>query len=278
MAKKIIPAASLDRVAPNNTAVLRLDKGPTYEKIRFKVTAAAGLDATDIESIRVIINGAPRIEFTSLQRLLDINTFYGRGADTVSATLIDFMLPFFSNQFEKLADGLATGIGTQDLESINIEIKIASGAPADIAITADLFIETIPQPIGVFLATRSYGVSSSVTGEVQVRDLPIRAPNGKDGVIYAAMHCFKSDITKVLLKVNQTEVINAAKDALERFQKDSWPFKRTPVTARATHIDFLHYGNAGDMLNTAGASSMQLTTTFGTVGSMDLVAEMLETL
>lgn len=272
MAKKIIPASSLDRVAPNNVAVLRLDRGPTYEKIRFKVSAAAGLDVTDIESIKVVINGTTRIEFTSLQRLIDINAYYNRSADTVSATLIDFILPFFSSQFDDLAYGLSTGIGTEDLESVNIEIKIASGAPADIAIEASLFIDTVPQPLGAFLAYRSYGISSSVTGDVQVRDLP------KDGAVYTAMHLFKSDISKVVLKANQIEVINAFKTDLARFQKDAWPKARVPLDARCTHIDFLLYGNANDVFNTRGVTSLQLTATFDTVGALDVVTETLEKL
>lgn len=272
MAKKIIPSSSLERVAPGNVAVLKLDTGPTYEKIRFAITAAAGLDAGDITGIRVVINGKTRIEYKSLQRLLDINSYFKRSADTVSATLIDVILPFFSNQFGDLARGLSTGIGTSDLSSLNIELDIAAGAPADIAIAADLMIDTVPQPIGVFMAVTSYGVSSSVTGDVQVRDLP------KDGAIYSAIHLFKGDISKVVLKANQVEVINAKKAALERFQKDSWPFARVPVSARCTHVDFLHYGNANDMFNTGGVSSLQLTATFDTVGSLDVVTETLELL
>lgn len=273
MAKKIIPSASLDRVSSGNTAVLKLDTGPTYEKIRFAITSVlGGLDANDIESIKVVINGTTRIEYTSLQRLIDLNSFYGRSVDTVSPNLIDVVLPFFGSQFDNLADGLTLGVGTQGLESVNIEIKIAAGAPADIAIAADLLIDTVPQPLGAFLAVRSYGVSSSVTGDVQVRDLP------KGGALYTALHLFKSDISKVVLKANQVEVINAKKSALERFQKDSWPFARVPVSARATHIDFLHYGNSGDLFNTKDVTSLQLTATFDTVGSLDVVTEIIESL
>lgn len=272
MAKKIIPSASLSNVAPGSNALLRLDIGPTYEKVRLNFAAAAGFDATDIENIKVVINGTTRIEFPNLQTLLDVNAYYGRSADTIGATGGDVMLHFFSGQFENLAYGLSTGLGSADLDSLNIEIKIASGAPADIAITAELQIDTEPQPLGAFLAYRSYGVSSSVTGEVQVRDLP------KDGAIYTAMHLFKSDISKVVLKANQVEVINASKKALERFAKDAWPKARVPVSARATHVDFLLYGNANDVLNTRGVTSLQLAATFDTTGSLNVLVETLEAL
>jgi hypothetical protein len=272
MANKLIPASSLSNVSVGGVAVLKLDTGPTYNKILLKFSAAALFDVTDIEYIRVVINGTTRIEFASLQDLLDVNAFYNRSADVITATSGEVMLNFFSNQFADLAYGLSTGLGTADLASLNIEIKIAAAAPATIAITADLFIDTTPQPLGAFLAYRSYGVSSSVIGDVQVRDLP------KDGAIYTALHLFKSDISNVVIKANQVEIINASKASLERFAKDSWPFKRVPVTARCTHVDFLSYGNANDVFNTLGVTSLQLTAKFDSVGSLRVLAETLETL
>lgn len=271
MAKKIIPSNSLDQVGAGNVAKLKLDIGPTYEKINFEVTSAAGgLDVTDIESIKVVMNGDTRIEFLTLQDLIDINAFYKRSADTVSANRINFMLNFFSSQFEALGDALATGIGTADLSSLVIEIKIAAGAPADIKIEADLFIETDRQPVGVFLAYRNFSVSSVVAGDVQIRDLPI------NGAVYTSLHLRKSDITKVKLLVDQVEVINAKKTSLERFQLDNWKQPRLPISARFTHVDFVHYGNSNNVLNTNQIQSMNLTATFGTAGALNVLAETLE--
>jgi hypothetical protein len=271
MAKKIIPSNSLDQVGAGNVAKLKLDIGPTYEKVNFEVSSVVGgLDVTDIESIKVVMNGDTRIEFLTLQDLIDINAFYKRSADTVSANRINFMLNFFSSQFEALGDALATGIGTADLSSLVIEIKIAAGAPADIKIEADLFIETDRQPVGVFLAYRNFGVSSVVAGDVQIRDLPI------SGAVYTALHLRKSDITKVKLLVDQVEVINAKKTSLERFQLDNWKQPRVPISARFTHVDFVHHGNTNNVLNTAKIQNMNLTATFGAAGALNVLAETLE--
>lgn len=271
MAKKIIPANSLDQVGAGNVAKLKLDIGPTYEKINFTVSSVAGgLDAGDIESIKVVMNGDTRIEFLSLQDLIDINTFYKRSADVVSANEINFMLNFMSTQFEALGDALAPCIGTADLTSLVIEIKIAAGAPADIKIEADLFIETQPQPIGIFMAYRNFGINSATVGDIQIRDLPI----GK--TLYTSLHLKKSDITKVKLLIDQIEVINTKKTSLERFQKDNWKQPRQPVSARWTHVDFIHQGNSNNVLDTEKVSSMNLTATFGSAGALNVLAETLE--
>jgi len=271
MAKKIIPSNSLDQVGAGNVAKLKLDIGPTYEKVNFEVTSVAGgLDVTDIESIKVVMNGDTRIEFLKLQDLIDVNTFFKRSADVVGANRINFMLNFFSSQFESLGDALATGIGTADLSSLVIEIKIAAAAPADIKIEADLFIETDRQPVGVFLAYRNFSVPSAVAGDIQIRDLPI------NGAVYTALHLFKSDISKVKLLVDQVEVINAKKTSLERFQLDNWKQPRAPVSARCTHVDFVHHGNTNNVLNTARIQNMNLTATFGAAGVLNVLAETLE--
>lgn len=271
MAKKIIPANSLDQVGAGNVAKLKLDIGPTYEKINFEVTSVAGgLDITDIESVKVIMNGDTRIEFLSLSDLIDINAFYKRSADVVGANRINFMLNFFSTQFEALGDSLATCLGTADLTSLVIELKIAAGAPADIKIEADLFIETMPQPVGIFLAYRNFGVNSATSGDIQIRDLPI------NGAIYTALHLKKSDISKVKLLIDQVEVINTKKTSLERFQLDNWKQPRAPVSARFTHVDFVHHGNTNNVLNTEKIQNMNLTATFATAGALNVLAETLE--
>lgn len=271
MAKKIIPANSLDQVGVGNIARLKLDIGPTYEKINFEITSVlGGLDVTDIQSIKLIMNGDTRIEFLSLQDLVDINSFYSRSADIITANRISVMLNFFSSQFDALGDALSPCIGTADLSSLVVEIKIAAAAPADIKIEADLFIETDSQPLGAFLAYRNFTVNSAVAGDFQVRDLPI------DGAVYTALHLGKADVTRVKLLIDQVEVVNAKKTSLERFQADNWKAPRKPVSARFTHIDFIHQGNSNNMLNTRKVRNMNLTATLGSAGVMNILAETLE--
>lgn len=272
MAKKIVKLPSISRVVPGSKAVLEVPtKGPTYYKMLFVVTGT-GLAVGNIGRIDVLFNGTVRQTFKNLQRLIDINSFYKRSADSVAADRIEFMLSFFSAQYDDLAYKLATGIGTADLNTFNVEMEIAAGAPADIKMEATAYIDTMPQPVGAFVGFREYGISSSVTGEVETDKL------GKQGEIYHALHLAKADISKVVIEANQIKVVEATKKDLERYQKDASPNPRVPVTAGYTHVDFLMDGNANDVLNTRNVNDLRLKMTFDTVGAAEIIAETLETI
>lgn len=92
--KKIVKLPSLSRVSAGSKATLELPLGNTYERIIFTATAAAGLDAGDVKRIDVLVNGEVIQTYKNLQRLIDINGYYNRDADTVSATKMEFALHF----------------------------------------------------------------------------------------------------------------------------------------------------------------------------------------
>lgn len=271
MARKIIPAPTIDNVGAGNTAVLKLPIGPTYEKVLMTLGAASGLDIADIEYMEVLVNGDSKWKLT-LQELYDLNAFYNRSADTISGTAAEFMINFLSQQFNDPAYVLSTGWGTGDLDSLEIQFKIAATAPASLTMSAEVQIDTVPQPLGAFVAIRPYNKSSSVTGEVDIDSLP------KNGPVVMAWHFCKADITHVEIEANQTKIVDASKEHLERFAKDAWPVKRVPVTARMTSVDFLLMGLAGDVFNTKGVTDLRAKATFGTTGALKILAETLETL
>lgn len=269
--KKLLSLPSLSRVSPGNKATLELPLGATYERLVFTVTAAAGLDASDIGRIDVLFNGQSRMTFKNLQRLIDINTYYGRGTDSVAATKIEFALHF--NRAE-LVDNImrsAPGIGTDDLSTFHIELEIASGAPADIAIKAHAQVNPVRQKIGAFFNVKEYPASSSTAGLFEVDKLP-------RGAYYAAVHLFKGDISAVEVVANDVKIIDATKAILERFQKEASPKVRVPLTAKATHIDFITDGNLLDSLPTNGLQDFRVKATLDTSGGFDVVTETLDTL
>ena len=271
MARKIIPATAIDNVGAGNTAVLKLPIGPTIEKIMVSMSASSGLDIGDIEYIEVLVNGDSKWKL-SLQDLYDLNAYYNRSADSISGTAGEFMINFLSNQFQDPAYVLSTGWGTADLSSLEVHFKIKSDAPASLAISAQLQVDTTPQPLGAFVAIRQYNKSSSVTGEVDIDSLP------KNGPVVMAWHFVKSDITDIEIEANQMKLIDASKVQLHRFLKDAWPVKRVPVDARMTHVDFLMMGLAGDVFNTKGVTDLLAKATFGSTGALKILAETLETL
>lgn len=270
--KKINKLPSISRVSPGNVATLEIPLGPTYERIVFDVTAAAGLDAADINRITVLADGKPIMTFKNLQRLMYLNAFYGRDADTVAATAMQFALHFFRGELENNTMRAAPGIGTKNLTTFHIEMEIAAGAPADIAIKAHALIDPAVQDIGAYVEVREFPFNSAVSGQVEQDKLP------RNGVFYAGLHLFKADISAVEVEANQVKIVDATKGVLERFLKGATPRARVPQTAVATHIDFLMDGNIFHAMPTAGLQDFRVKMTLDTAGAVDVVTETINTL
>lgn len=270
MAKKSIKAPSISRVTPGSTAVLDLPIGPTYESIKFTNTGTA-LAISHFGKIRVLAEGQELQSYNNLQELIDINAYYGRSADTAN----EFMIHAVAKEFGDLAYQRTPAWGTQGLATLTIEIDLPVGAPANITMAAQVFIDTVPQPLGTYIRVRNFPYSSPVSGVVEIDKLP------RNGEVYKAIHMFKSDITNVLLTVNQNQVIDSSKALLERDQKNVRPVARVPQTAKATHLDFLLDGDPGDMLATSVVrngkqeliNDFRLAMTLGSAGSVSIITE-----
>lgn len=264
---------ALTTVAPGSKATLQVPTGPTYEGIIFTVTAAAGLDATDIGRIDVLLNGTPFQTFKDLQRLIDLNGYYVRDADTVTATQIQFKLHFNRRELMDNENRKAPGWGTADIQNFDIELQLAAGAPADIKIVAHAIKDPLQQPIGVFFAQKEQAANAGVVGDVEVSDI-LKGPR------YGAIHVFKADCNAVELEIAGQRVLRATKAVLERAQKGAVS-ARAPVTAKATHLDFIGDGNLLECLRTdrdgVPVQDMRLKMTMGTTGAYDIVTEYLAT-
>lgn len=271
MARKIIRLPSLSRVVAGAKATLELPIGPTYRRIFLTISAGAGFDAPDVGRIDVLINGKVVQTYKNLQRLLDLNAYYSRGAEPVAATGAQVALHFERAELMDAVYRRAPGMGTADVQTFHIEIDIAAAAPADIAITAHAEIDPERQPLGVFYKVREFPFSSAVAGQVEIDKLP-------RGGWYSVVHLFKSDITAVEVEGNQVKVIDATKAILERTQKEASPVKRVPQSASATHVDFITDGDLSQSLRTDLLNDFRIKATLGTSGAVDIVAETFDTL
>lgn len=269
MAKKIVKLPSVSRVVANSTAILELPIGLTYHDIIFSCSGTA-LAISHFGQIRVMANGNEIQRFKDLQRLVDLNNYYGREADSATEWKIAFCRDEYAGS--GLAYQRAPALGTIGLTTLTVEIDLTASFPANGTIVARALVDTVAQPIGVFNRIREVGISSSVTGVVETDKIP------RGGAIYQAIHLFKADISNVELELDTVKVIESTKAVLERIQKAVRPVARIPQTAKATHLDFLIEGDAGDLLNTAGVQDMRLKMTFDTIGSCDIVLEQLDTL
>lgn len=266
MARKTIKLPSLSRVVAGSKATLECPVGHTYKNIVFSASGTA-LDVTDVERIDVLIDGKVIQTYNNLQRLFDINGYYNRGTDTAA----EFMLHFFRAEMIDAIYRRTSGIGTADVQTFHIELTLAAAAPADIAITAHAEVDPMPQPLGVFFKLREYPFSSAVAGTVEIDKLP-------RGAFYGAIHLFKADISAVEIEADQVKIYDATKTVGERFQKESSPVKRVPVTASATHIDWLTEGDLAQAIKTDLLSDFRVKMTLDTLGSVDIVTETLDTL
>jgi len=275
--KKLVKLPALTRVQPGNTALLELPLGPTYERVILDITAAAGLDLSDIGKIKCMLNSSEFQVYLNGQQLSDINAYWGREADLVSGTNIQLGIHF--NRAE-MADNIwrnAPGIGTQDVSTLTIEIDIPGTAPADIKIAAYAQVDPTRQPIGTFFRVRQVPFTSLGAGQVEIDKL-------LKGPLYAAIHLFKAggDINYVELTTNKDgqdiKVIDSAKTILSRFQKAASPRGRVPMDAKATSIDFVTDGNLLDTLPTAGLSDFRIKMTLASAGDVNVVTETLDSL
>ncbi|HEY1022555.1 MAG TPA: major capsid protein P2 [Flavisolibacter sp.] len=263
MAKKMISLPSMSRVTPGSTAILDLPIGPTYEQLIFSASGT-GLAATHFGGIRLLIDGTVRRTHKDLQRLMDLNGYYNQSVD--SAT--EFMVHFIRQEFASLADELTPGLGTQDLRTLTIEIDILAGAPANIAMSAAAFVDTEPQPLGVYTQIKEYTLPVSAAGDVDWDKLSRANAN-----VYQAVHFFKSDVTKVYFEVDSFKVADFTKAQLERIQRSARPIARVPVTAKASTLDFNIRGAVSDLLNMRNVKDSRFRLTVGSAGTIEIVTE-----
>lgn len=264
--KKIPKLPSISRVSPGSIATLEIPLGPTYEKLVFDATGTA-LAVGHIKRIRLLIDGKERQTFKDLQRLIDINGYWKREADTVNSFAIHLNRPELTDNIMRQAPG----IGTKNLQTLHVEIEIDAAAPADIKIKASAVVNPEVQDIGAFIEIKEFPFASAAAGEVEQDKLPRGNP-------YAAVHLFKADISAVKVKANGVELIDATKATLERIQKGATPQPRVPVTAKATHVDFMLDGNLFDAIQTAGLQDWRFSMTLDTAGSVDIITETIGTL
>lgn len=259
---------SLSRVYAGADAVLECPIGPTYNRIDFECSGTA-LDVSHIGKIEVRIDGTPVHEYKDLTRLIDFNGYYNRGTETVAL----WSIYFNRLEMEGLIYKRLPGLGTLDVRTLDVQIHLNAGFPADGQIVA--YADTHEgEPLGVFIKVREFAYASAVSGDVEVDKIP-RGPR------IVAAHFFKSDIDRVKLKASTAnspnrEYIDATKAALEHGQKRARPVARVPITAKATHVDHCLEGDMAQSLVTAGFTDMRYRLTLGTAGAVDIVVEYLD--
>lgn len=262
--RKLVELPSMSRVTPGATATLEVPIRPTYHNIIF-TAGGTSLAVANIGRITLYFDGKPVSTWKNLQRLMDLNTYWGRGTDTVNQFVMHFFRRELREQYRR-----APGVGTADLQTFHVEIELDSGAPSDITLKAHAWVDPEPQVLGVFVKVREYPFSSAVSGEVEIDKLP-------RGPFYVAQHFFKDDVSQVEVVTDGSIRAKGTKAVLERTQTEA-THARTPLTAKATSVDYVVEGDLAQAVATGSLYDFRSKLTLDTAGSVDIVTETLDVL
>ena len=249
---------SLANVSAGATATLDCSTGLTYDKITFPFS---GVTLAQMENVDVLINGKVVQSFKDAQEIVDLNTYYGV---TYHA---GFLVMFFNSiHMDTNLERRLTGLGTADIDTLQIRMDIDTAAAAP-AIEAFATLSD-PAPLGALVKVKSFPTSFATSGKQDIDNLP-RGPR------ILAIHLFKADVSEVEVEIDSVTIFEGSKSLIEVDQKDA-VHARAPLTAAATHIDFMLEGDTAQALVTAQAKDFRIRPTIDTAGALRTVVEYLD--
>ena len=253
---------SLSNVAAGSEAVLNLPLGNTYDKLMLEFS---GVTLAQMQNIRLEIDGKVVQQFKDGQRVVDINTYYGRPADDAGLLTFWFVRP----EMNRLQDQRLTALGTADIKTLALRFNIAADATAP-EITA-YAVQSERQPLGMITKVKTFTSSVATAGVQEIDNLP--RGNIQNGIRIAAIHAFKDDISKGELEMDGRTAFELPKTVSENVQKK---YGRSPLTAKASHFDFVLEGDIAQSITTAGVQDFRLKLDHVAAGSTDVIVEYLE--
>lgn len=254
--REIKKLPSLANVAAGATATLNCPLGRTYDRIILEYT---GVTRAQLQNIEVIVNGKTIQHFTDAVELQLINNYYGR-ADNAGFVSLYFNRP----EFENTTQQRVTGLGTVDIQTLQVRADIDAAATAPV-ITAHAVLSA-PTAFGLCVKVKRFPSNSAVSGQVEIDNIP-RGPR------ILALHLLKADVNDIEVDLNSVKITDTSKALAEAIQKEHG---RVPQTASATHVDYVLEGDVSQALVTAGASDFRLRPTLGTSGALTAVVEYLD--
>ena len=253
---------SLSNVAAGSEAVLNLPLGNTYDKLMLEYS---GVTLEQMKNIRLEINGKVVQQFKDGQRVIDINTYYGRPADDAGLLTFWFVRP----EMLELKDQRLTALGTLDIKTLALRFDIDAAATAPKVTAWAVLSER--KPLGMITKIKTFTSSVSTSGEQEIDNIP--RGNFENGIRIAAIHAFKSDILKGILELDSRVAFELPKTIAENVQRK---YGRSPLTAKASHFDFVLEGEIVQSITTKEVQDFRLKLDHNAAGSTDVVVEYLE--
>ena len=251
---------TVQQVQPGGRAQLTLPLGTTYDQVTFQLTNCS---STDLKNFKVIVGSKAIWAVQDGGVIRDLNAYYGRVEATGMLTCW-FYRPEMITEVERTL----TSLGTLDVPSVTIQFDIDSGV-TNPAIKA-FALRRRPSPLGAITKLREYPVTFATGGKQDIDNIP-------RGARISAIHMFKSDVTHVELVTNNGagayKVVDWPKALLEAAQKQ---YGRSPLTAKATHVDLNVLSKADQLMPTANLVDMRLKPTIESSGGLTNVVEYID--
>jgi hypothetical protein len=255
MARQFKSQNSFSNVSAGSTATLQLPLGATYDSLHVKYS---GVTLAQLKNIEVRINGKVIQSFIDGNRLQDINKHYKRNIKSGVLT-IWFVRP----EMDNVSLRRMTAIGTADVATFDLRVDIDAAATAPV-LTA-FAIKSNQSALGMITKIKRFPASSATSGLKEIDNIP------REGRI-AAVHLFKSDISKAEVEVNERPVYDFDKALGAGVQVDHG---RNPNSSKHTSVDFTLEGDPSQALVVQGANDFRIRTTLDTSGAFDIVVEYL---
>ena len=242
-------ATNLQNVAPGNTATLRLPCGknaPTLDKVILELTGTAVTPA-HITNIRGKANG--RLFYDESTGTIKNKRDTYRGVFTANNFLnIDFTE---QNSRNGAVEQLLASVPMNMLQDLSFEITLASGAPSDIKLDAQMVVRqptNNPYILKLLNTTQNFGNS----GE-QIMYLPTGGAGGKVKRIWIH-ETTAGTITDLQIRVGNSIAYETNRNKLEFAQKQNLLTPQAGIVV----VDFIEDGNLSGVLDTGAAANVEL--------------------
>ncbi|WP_250655050.1 major capsid protein P2 [Alkalimarinus coralli] len=234
--------------------------GLSYDSIIFKLT---NVTPVQMKNLKVLTGAKAQWDVKDGGVIADINSYYQRDESTGFLTLW-FYRPEMSTEEERAL----TSMGTLDIPSLTVQFDL-DGAVTDPAIET-YAIRRAAAPMGLITKLREFPTTFATSGRQDIDNIP-------RGARITAFHLFKDDVSEVELEINNGagsgKVVEFPKDLLEAVQKQHG---RTPLTAKATHVDMNLLGKLKQYMPTAHLKDMRLKPTIDSSGALTTLVEYID--
>lgn len=256
MARSIKKLPSFTNVAVAATATLDLPLGLTYDRIVL-IQGGTTFTRAQMGNITLEANGKPIQYFKDGVRLEAVNMYYNR-ANTVNYNSIWLN----RREFVDLQQRRACGLGTADLQTLQLKVDILAGASAP---TLQAYaIQSPQQPMGLICKVKEFSFNG-LAGVWEIDNIP-------KGPRIMALHINKTDLTNIEVELDSRRITDATKALLDALAKEAG---RVPQ-ANYSVVDYCLDEDIYQALATANTRDLRVRPTTTTGGATPVLVEYLD--